>query len=51
VPTGLNYESQFDEIVDDFSKRFDLKIIEYEGATSIVETSYLKFMNEIEKSK
>jgi len=51
VPTGLNYESQFDDIVDDFSKRFDLKIIEYEGATSIVETSYLKFMNEIEKRK
>jgi Protein of unknown function (DUF1638). len=42
VSTGLNYENKFDAIVDDFSKRFDLKIIEYEGTPSMIETSYEK---------
>ena len=49
VPTGLKYEDKFDDIVEDFSQRFNLKIIEYEGETSVVENSYRKFMNEIKK--
>jgi len=42
VSTGLKYENKFDAIVDDFSKRFDLAIIEYEGTPSMIEKSYEK---------
>jgi len=51
VPTGLKYEDKFDEIVEDFSQRFNLKIIEYEGETSIVENSYKKFLTEIKNNR
>jgi Protein of unknown function (DUF1638). len=42
VSTGLKYENGFDAIVDDFSKRFDLNVIEYEGTPSMIEKSYEK---------
>ncbi|WNY23343.1 hypothetical protein MmiHf6_06500 [Methanimicrococcus hongohii] len=48
VKTGLQYEEGFDEIVDDFSKRFNLNIIEYEGTPSMVEMSFEKFLEELE---
>ena len=44
VSTGLKYENGFDAIVDDFSKRFDLNIIEYEGTPSMIEKSYEKII-------
>ena len=51
VSTGLKYEENFNEIVDDFSKRFNMKIIEYDGTVSVVEKSYEKFAKEIEQKK
>ncbi|WNY28178.1 hypothetical protein MmiEs2_03600 [Methanimicrococcus stummii] len=48
VKTGLPYEKEFDEIVDDFSKRFNLNIIEYEGTPSMIEKSFEKFLKELE---
>lgn len=44
VATGLQYEKDFDHVVDDFSKRFNLKIINYEGNPSIIENSFNKFL-------
>ena len=51
VPTGLKYENKFDEIVDDFSKRFNLNIVEYEGTPSIIEKTYEKMMSDSRKQK
>ncbi|MDR0768176.1 MAG: DUF1638 domain-containing protein [Methanosarcinales archaeon] len=48
IKTGLQYEKEFDEIVDDFSKRFNLKIIEYEGTSSMIEQSFEKFLKELD---
>ena len=42
VSTGLRYETEFDAIVDDFSNRFSLAVIEYEGTSSMIENSYEK---------
>jgi len=42
VATGLKYEDGFDAIVDDFSERFSLAIINYEGTPSMIEKSYEK---------
>ncbi|MDV0444965.1 hypothetical protein MmiAt1_05150 [Methanimicrococcus sp. At1] len=48
VTTGLKYEKEFDDIVDDFAQRFDFKIIDYEGTPSIIEKSLERFLNELE---
>lgn len=49
ISTGLCYEKGFDETVDDFAKRFEFNIIEYEGSNSIIENFYDKFLKEIKK--
>lgn len=48
VKTGLQYEKEFDGVVDDFADRFNLKVIEYEGSQSMIEKSYERFLKEIE---
>jgi hypothetical protein len=50
VATGLKYEDKFDDIVDDFSKRFNMKIIEYEGTAAVIEKTYEKFSQEINRT-
>lgn len=50
VSTGLSYEKEFDGIIDDFSKRFGMNVIDYDGTPSMVEKSYEKFLKEVEKS-
>ncbi|WNY26234.1 DUF1638 domain-containing protein [Methanolapillus millepedarum] len=46
INTGFIYEKKYDDIVSDFSSRFDMKIIEYEGK-SIVYTCYENLMKEL----
>ncbi|MDV0447564.1 hypothetical protein MsAg5_14680 [Methanosarcinaceae archaeon Ag5] len=46
INTGFQYEQKYDDIVSDFSSRFNMKIIEYDGQ-SIVYTCYEKFMKEL----
>lgn len=48
VKTGLQYEKEFDDVVDDFSKRFNLNVIEYDGTPSMIEKSFEKFLKELE---
>lgn len=47
VTNGLNYETEFDGIVEDFSKRFCLNIVDYEGTTALIENSFDKFMKDV----
>lgn len=47
IKTGLLYEKEFDGIVDDFSQRFNLNVIEYDGSQSMIEKSFERFMNEL----
>lgn len=51
VTNGLTYEKEFDGIVDDFSRRFCLNIINYEGTTSLIENSYDNFIKELKKDE
>jgi hypothetical protein len=51
VTTGLKYEEKFDDIIYDFSKRFNMEIIEYDGTLSVIENSYGKLVEEIEQNK
>lgn len=49
VSTGLKYEENYDQVVDDFSNRFNLKILEYEGNPSIIENSFKRFMKALKE--
>lgn len=48
VKTGLQYEEEFDGIVDDFADRFNLNVIEYDGSQSMIEKSFERFLKELE---
>ncbi|MDY0267141.1 MAG: DUF1638 domain-containing protein [Methanimicrococcus sp.] len=48
ITTGLHYEKEFDEIVEDFSKRFEMKIKNYEGAPTILEKTFETLLKDIE---
>lgn len=47
IETGFQYEKEFDDIVEDFSKRFEMKIKNYEGESTILEKTYETLLKDL----
>lgn len=51
INTGLVYEKNFDEKVEEFAKTFDFQVVEIEGTMNIAEQSYQRAKDAIKKRK